>query len=262
MARLGCRRSTFKDLPHVHRERRIAPAPQRRGGHDRWIGRPSAHYELCVLKGRHDGFGTHLRDDVRRAIDFGDAQRTRQLEFGHRAFRQTSCQPRGVDVARDHRGGEPESALAQDLVHDVQEPRQVRPRAAAARRADDHGKVSIVRGGEDQREVALDHRAVCERHSRAEIVRARIGGARIDGDHLRIHRHPARERGFGDAVSEHAARCEDAERVLASCRRRTKHGPRTREPGGGISSTVRAAARRTRRYRPDHRTTPGGGASP
>ena len=107
-----------------------------------------------------------------------------------------------IDIRGDDGQPEAQPLLPRDLLHDVHAPLEMRRRAAAARRAHDYGYARFDSGRQHQLQVALDCRAVGERHARAEVIRPRVGRTGVRGDDIRFAPHAFLKRGEGEAVTK------------------------------------------------------------
>jgi hypothetical protein len=94
---------------------------------------------------------------------------------------------------------------------DLAAPFEVRRGARAAGRADDHRDAGFHAVRDHVAQVALDAGAVGEGLAGAEVVRAGIGRAAVDGDQIRLFGHAAQEARFREAVAEDGGRGKNLE---------------------------------------------------
>jgi hypothetical protein len=86
---------------------------------------------------------------------------------------------------------------------------EVRASAAAAGGADEDGNAARAGGLQDGGEVAREGAPVGERDAGAEVVRSRVGGAGVDGQHVGLALEPLLHRARGNTVAEHALGRQD-----------------------------------------------------
>ena len=172
-------------LPRWTAGPRTQPSDERDGGeHGGIVGAAGEHDIGPRFERPDEGLVPHLADDPRRAIDGGLS------EGGHAAAAldppvvQALLHAVLVDLGVDHGQLEVNIELARDLQDHLQVAPQMRLAPRPAGRADQQWYLLGARRLQQQAEITLHCAAVGEAVPGPEVVGARIGRSRVDGDRV------------------------------------------------------------------------------
>ncbi len=153
----------------------------------RWIVRPAGEDDVgTTLQCFDKGLDAHLGNDVRARQDVltlrWSARGQRKEVAGVEGAQQCGL----ADIGGDGREPKAQVLLTGDLTDDLKVPGKMGCSPAAPGRANDNGDLQFPAGFEHQPQVALDSPAVGEGHASAQIIRAGVDRASVNGNGIRV----------------------------------------------------------------------------
>jgi len=215
-ARGAAERGTFDDLRHVHGGAEREAQPFRDGGEDRGIAGAAGEDDVRPeIERAPEGLRPHLADKMRRIFNVAIVGHGHLADRGKPSFRPCGSNRVLRDVGADHRELEAQPFGARDAAQKRERGVEMRPRAGAARGADQQRHVERARPTQHEAEVAPRHR-----FGRGDLSGAQIAGAGVDGSHVaadevRLARQARLQRRLRNAVAELARGRQRPQRARA-----------------------------------------------
>ena len=203
-------RAAFEDLAGMHAQGAVEAACDRKGRDVGGVPRAAAQHDVGIVRQRRDHrLDAELRHHLRRSVDVVLGQRLPGIEGVNPAGAQRVALVGLRYLGVDDRDLAAAAAASNLFREDGQRLVDLAVGAAAASRADEDLGAAFLLRVEQEGQVAPDHLAVAEERVGAEVVRTRIGAARIDRDQVDADAQGTFDRALGKAVTEHAVRKHD-----------------------------------------------------